>query len=390
MCSQWLAFVDESGNDGMDFTQQGASEYYVLAAVALRPSDLPQAAAVFQDTKLAHFKNAREMKSGYVGDKDARRLTVTASLARAEFTLHLRVAHKRLLHGKGFRYASSFIKYLLGDLVSDLLSHYDDPVIQCDQIKTPSFGEDLKRYLYSRYPPDLLRPWSFNFVDSKDNLCVQAADIIAGTGYRCCERSPDAPEQDQLLQLLNKHLSKGSFRPFPPPRTTEAPLDPLGSYDPELEMRAVSDAEAYLSRHLGTKEPTKAALVACIAELLKHNTLQGTPTWVTTRRLAAACEVVRREHVSFRSVRSFVGKLRDEGLLIASRRNPGGYKLPNRMADVVEFLNTQNDKIKPMMRRIQKARNVVYGLSGTDILTDPKFQNLLRLLPPVGTPADNI
>ena len=60
------------------------------------------------------------------------------------------------------------------------------------------------------------------------------------------------------------------------------------------------------------------------------------------------------------------------------------------MADIIEFLNTQNEKIKPMMRRIQKARNAVYGLSGIDFLEEADCQNLLRLLPQVGTPADSI
>lgn len=126
MSSKWFAYVDESGNDGMDFSQKGVSDYYVLAAVVLRSSALSAGQTVFEDTKATHFNNAPEMKSEYVGH-DGRRLTIAASLARASFDLHLRVTDKKLLQGQGFQHAKSFVKYLLGDLVSELLDRYDDP-----------------------------------------------------------------------------------------------------------------------------------------------------------------------------------------------------------------------------------------------------------------------
>lgn len=393
MSSEWMAFVDESGNDGMGFGQQGVSDYYVLAAIVMRTSDHQGVTDRFNEAKGTHFPNAPEMKSDYVGNDDGRRLKVVASLAKASFDVHLRVTEKRLLHGPGFQYASSFIKYLLGDLVSELLDRYTDPIIVCDHIKTEAFERDVKRYLELHYPRTLMCQWSFGFSDSRSDICLQAADVIAGTGNRCCIRADGCPEQDQLLQLLSKHLSTGSFQRFPHANTTttgDAGVGHLWAYNPELEMKAVSDAEAYLAQHTGAEEPAKAVLLECVQELLKFNSLQRDQHWVSTRSLVAACEDVLGEEVSSRRVRSFIGRLRDDGLLIASRRNPGGYKLPNRMADIVEFLNTQNEKIKPMMRRIQKARNAVYGLEGSDILVDADFLNLLRLLPPVGTPADSI
>jgi hypothetical protein len=392
MSSEWLAFIDESGNDGMDFSKPDVSRYYVLAAVVLRASEHRQAEAAFQRSKDTHFPSAPEMKSEYVGDKDDRRLKIVASLAKASFHLHLRITDKHLIHGPGFQYPSSFVKYLLGDLVSGLLDRYRAPIIVCDHIKTPAFEQEVRTYLESRYPRRLMQQWSLDFSDSTKDICVQAADIIAGTGYRCCARSPNEPEQDQLLQLLNKHLSIGSVRRFPHANelTTVDDVSHRQAYNPELEMKSVHEAEAFLARDAHAGEPHRAVLVACVQELLKNNTLQRDQHWVPTRRLVSACEEVLGEKVSARGVRSFVGRLRDEGLLIASRRSPGGYKLPNRMADIVEFVNTQNEKIRPMMRRIQKARNAVYGLSNSDILQDEAFENLRRLLPPVGTPADSI
>jgi len=393
MPSKWVAFLDESGNDGMDFAQQGVSEHYVMAAVAVRTCELAQAELVFREAKADLFAKQPEMKSDYVGNNDRRRLSVIASLAKASFDLHLRVTHKRLLEGRGFRHPRSFVKYLLGDLVSELLERYGDPEIQCDQIKTPSFQRDVRQYLYSHYPRTLMCQWNFHFVNSKDCVCVQAADVIAGAGRRCCQRSPQSPRQDQLLQLVSKHLTKGSFSRFP--RSTisgpaPALTDALRSHDPELEMKAVSDAEAYVSAHIGGSDPRRAAEVGCVQELLKHNTLQPSSEWLSTARLLAVCEHILGEGVNERRLRSFVGRLRDDGLLIASRGKPGGYKLPTGISDVIEFLKTQNNQIKPMMRRVQKARNAIWALVGQDILLAGDFGNLLSLLPAVGTPAEEI
>jgi len=393
MSSEWLAYIDESGNDGMNLGHQGVSDYYVLAAVVFRSSLLAQGETIFADTRRTHFNNAPEMKSEYVGNDDNRRLSVTASLARAPFALHLRITDKRELSGKGFQYPKSFVKYLLEDLISELLDRYQNPKVLCDHMKVSAFEEEVKQYFRRRHPPNLMRQWTFDFADSREYVCLQAADLIAGTGHRCCERSPDLPEQDQLLMLLGKHLSTGGFSRFPR-QVHDGVVEDLGdamlSYDPQLEMKAVSDAEAYVSGHMAATEPLETVLVECVRELLKNSSLERSRAWVPTRRLVAVAEEVLGEEVRPRRVRSFIGRLRDEGLLIASRRNPGGYKLPNRMADVIEFLNTQNEKIKPMMRRIQKARNAIYGLSGIDFLVEADCQNLLRLLPPVGTPADNI
>jgi len=391
MSAEWSVYVDESGNDGMDLGQEGVSDYYILAAVAVRSSDLPRTEQSFGRTKESYFQQAPEMKSQYVGN-DGRRLEITASLAQASFELHAYAIDKRRLRGNGLAYPKSFAKYFLQDLISELLRRYESPVVRCDRMKGPEFEEEMTRFIYRRHPRYLLRQWTFDFVDSRASVCIQAADLIAGTVHRCCQRFPAAPEQDQLLQLLGKHLARGAYRSFPG-STRDPPGgvldDRMQRHDPQLEMKALSDAEAYVQR-TRTTEPAEAVLAECVAELLKHNALHTSGSWVPTRHLAALCEEVLEEEVSPRKVRSFIGRLRDEGLLIASRRNPGGYKFPNRMADVVEYLNTQNEKIRPMMRRIQKARNTIYGLSGSDILADAGFQNLLRLLPGVGTPADNI
>lgn len=389
---EWHVFIDESGNDGMDLNQPQVSQYYVLAAIVSRASDVAIMRKHFLAAKTEQFKNADEMKSEYIGN-DSRRLIVSAALAEASFDLHVRITDKKLLHGPGFRYAGSFIKYLLGDLVGDLVTRYGAPMVSCDNIKTPSFEKDVSRYLYARFPRTLMRQWTFGFQDSIKDPCIQAADLISGTVRRCCQRSPEFPEQDQLLQLFGKQIAAGTLRRFPrerTPATLEDIPESVQSYDPELEMRAVSEAEAYVQRHINAGAPQQKALVLCAQELLKQNTLQTNRSWVSTRRLAAVCENALGEAVSPRRVRSFIGRLRDDGLLIASRRHLGGYKLPSTRADVVEFLNTQNEKIKPMMRRIQKARNTLYSVNGTDILDGDTFQNLQSFLPSIGTPGDDV
>lgn len=389
---EWHVFIDESGNDGMDLKDANVSQYYVLAAIASRASDVPVIRKRFLGVKSEYFKDADEMKSEYLGSDD-RRLIVSAALAKASFDLHVRITDKKLLHGPGFRYASSFIKYLLGDLVADLVSRYGAPMVSCDNIKTPSFVKDVTRYIYARFPRTLMRQWSFGFQDSISDPCIQAGDLISGTVRRCCQRSPELPEHDQLLQLFGKQIAAGTLCRFPrerTPATLEDIPESLQSYDPELEMRAVLEAEAYVQRHINAGAPQQKALVLCAQELLRQNTLQTNRSWVSTRRLAAVCEDALGEEVDPRRVRSFIGRLRDDGLLIASRRHLGGYKLPSTRADVVEFLNTQNEKIKPMMRRIQKARNTLYSINGRDILADATFQNLQTFLPSIGTPADEV
>jgi hypothetical protein len=87
--------------------------------------------------------------------------------------------------------------------------------------------------------------------------------------------------------------------------------------------------------------------------------------------------IIAPEPLSEQSFRSVIGKLRDAGLLIASKTT-GGYKLPTSMADMIEFVNRQNSQLTPMIHRVQVARQTVRRATdnAVDILAAPEFQNL--------------
>jgi hypothetical protein len=367
-------YIDESGDECLDLLQSSISSFYVVCALVVDPANHEAAIHRFTEVRDRYFKN-REMKSSGVTNNNQRQ-RVLQDLLGIPFSLHVLVGNKSLLTSSGLRYPKSFIKFLQGSLYKEIVKDYSTVCIRSDKIKNPSFMREMRAYLERHFLyGGLFESHTFDFVDSNSDVCIQAADFIGGSIRLCFERNPQTAMTDPLMEMLRWHITQ--FIPFPKSYGRYIAKNPGASeHDPEIEARAVLEAEEFLRKHDHGENNDRDLQVAAVRMLLSTLNWRD-DCWVATAALMERLSVIAPEPLSEQSFRSIIGKLRDEGVLIASR-TAGGYKLPTSMAEITEFVNRQNSQLAPMIDRVRTARDTVLRATDNcvDILAAPEYQNL--------------
>ena len=242
---------------------------------------------------------------------------------------------------------------------------------------------EMREYLDRNNLVGLFEMNSFEFVDSKADVFIQVADFIGGSIRSCFERNPQTAMTDAVLEKVRPRIIQ--LLPFPEAYGRYiAKIPGFGEYDHAIEARAVLDAEEFLRTHGNTDDPETILMVGIVRKLLEA-LAWGDACWVSTEALMDYLNALSPEPISEQSFRGLIGRLRDTGLLIASRTS-GGYKIPTSMGDMIEFLNRQNSQLAPMIERVRLARETVRRATdnAVDILAYPEFGNLQNAVDAAG------
>ena len=373
-------FVDESGNENLDFTQPGVSRHYIVVAVLVDADQHTAAMDIFERTRREHFQTG-EMKSSAIGENHGRRNRVLDALAAAPFGLYILDVDKSKLTTLGFQFWRSFIKHLHGRLYKDICKDFSAVRIQADRIKKPWFVRELQGYVERINTTPLFNTTSWEYMDSKANVGIQAADMIAGT-LALCERndwSPPCPGYLRVLRDRIRHLDRfpQPLRPY----TVEYEADHGNRFDLAITLRARTEAGEFINRYRDSDDLDKQLGMRCVQALINHGDTHGLNAWMSTEALRLLLEEASAEEISEHKVRNVVGQCRDAGVLIASR-TAGGYKLPTCIKDLIEFLNRQNSQIGPMLQRVRMARETMRRATEgqLDILSPEPYANLRRAI----------
>ena len=369
------AFIDESGNDGLNLDKDSVSSHYVITGLLIDDYHYEEAKSHFEEVLARNFQGNAEMKSAKVKDERKRR-KIIEELVTTDFTLYILVIDKAKLTSTGFRFPKSFVKYLHNILYKNIMHDFHNVHLISDRIKRKSFMEEFIQYLGNQYQATLWDIWDFDFIDSKTNPCVQAADFIGGTVARGYEKKAGPEQHEEYMKIIESRL--GYFWLFPDTYKSykyegkEATSD---SEDIIIENKAYSEAYRFLKENEDSKNPKVKEQVRCLQTIISYSYLWSSDGWIQTYELKERLSKELGETIKDQKLRGIIGGLRDAGVLIASR-HAGGYKLPTSKTDIYEFVNTQNSIIGPMIYRVRTAREIVQRATDLDILDKPPYTNL--------------
>ena len=310
------AFVDESGDNGLDFSKEGTSKFFVVTAVLVKQEDLSDfEAKIDERIKKRHFQGS-EIKSSNIGNEDHRRLRALADLLDAPFRVYSLVIDKRRLNrDSGLQYKGSFYKNLHGRVDTELYRRFPDLQIMADEHDTRDFMEGFKRYIDRKHPLELFRDDQFQFVDSVSSLGVQTADLVGGSIAKFFERSLRSGGESDFVGALGEKVLAVSIWPPPkfpfdrsPEEYAESPHDAL------IVEQALRMAEEYINKNRESDEATVRDRVATV-QYLGFCFEMDPRRYVYNEELREQLNAFRAEpmgHDAF--MLSVIGKLRDEFL----------------------------------------------------------------------------
>src|SRR5690606_1228137 len=127
-----VAFIDEFGNNGLDFDSEGVSTHFIVTAIIIDKGKLELIEKQVDEIRGKHFQQG-EMKSSKLKDNDTRRLMVLKDLNKLDFHIFSVVIDKRELKGEGFNFKGPFFKFLHSLVDRELFSVFPDILVVADE-----------------------------------------------------------------------------------------------------------------------------------------------------------------------------------------------------------------------------------------------------------------
>lgn len=352
------AFIDESGQPNLDTSKSNVGEYYVLCAVLVSDENLSEVREHAERVR-RKYRQTGELKSSAIDHNDSRRVQILRELAEAHFSYFLVVVDKTRIDGEsGLRYKRSFVKYFHGVLWGRLLRAHEHVVIRADKVGRSEYLSTFEPYVGKRKMRDLFDPREpVEFVDSKDEVLVQVADMIAGTHRLVLESKLPAEFASSSLEVLAPRCAAirewGRLGTALLERDVEHTPSPL---DSAIRRTALRSAERFVHENVeaaGSDEALEARLEV-VNILLEHDGYGDPGTYlladVVMRELQTAGINVNKEEVQ----RSIMPSLRDAGVLIVSSAD--GYKLPDCVTDVDRHVARTENQVRPRLARLRELR----------------------------------
>jgi len=374
------AFLDESGDSGLDFDKPGTGTHFIVTAVLVDDDALAEAHQSSEEVATKHFQGG-EIRSRKVGNKHERRLRVLADIASLPIRAIGFVVDKRLLWTEGCKYKDVFHKFLRQKLDSELSRLYPKLRMSSDRFSTPEFMESFQKYLTRKYQGDLFDYREFGFVTSREDRLVQVADFIAGSLAKSYDRETPLETAAHLRNAMKPILNIWTWPERPEPFTVDEFTEGETGLDPRIAHISDRLAAAYITRYSSSKDPDDLVRVECTRILRFWLREIDAREYVASHQLIDRLSDLRASGINptwFRT--DVIAKLRDSGVLIASSEL--GYKLPASKADCLEFINRGNTTIAPMLKRIKAFREQVLRTTEgeLDVLDRPEFKNLLAAI----------
>ena len=95
------AYIDESGAYGFDFSKEGNSTHFIITAVTVKESDIPQVEEAVKKMIIDFgFKNG-EIKSSKIKSNNKRRTSIISELIKLPVKAFVLVVDKRKIYKDG-------------------------------------------------------------------------------------------------------------------------------------------------------------------------------------------------------------------------------------------------------------------------------------------------
>lgn len=378
-------YIDESGAFGYNFNTQSNSTHFIIAAVLVRESNLPEVEEKIEVIRKKYFQNG-EIKSSSIKRKNwLRRKTVFDEIIQLPFSAYIFIVDKRQIFSDSGLYKNkkTFYKFLNQQVYQNLFPVPYEIVFHNDGTGTKEFATEFIAYAQNKNKSrTLFDEFSLCMEDSKENGIIQIADFISGCIAYCVD---DTRKQfSNSINYLSIISRKLICAPLYFPQTFDRFIDNTkidNETDVIISRIACIQAERYIKENSNSEDIWVCQRIFITKYLLFRFYNNQYRQYITANELIGRLVAAGYEQPKPQVFRNkIIAPLRDFGVLISS--SPKGYKIPCKMEEVIDFLNQGLGIIAPMIRRLQKCCDVLkLGSQGdVDIINDIQFEQVKNLI----------
>lgn len=353
-----FAYTDESGAFGWNFDLPNVSTHFVIASIIVKENDLVVLQDGLDKIKQKYFGNA-EMKSKSIGKNYKKRRSILSDLANLPFAVFAVVFDKRkMTKYPGLQFKQSFYKFLNNIVHKELRRAFRYLVVKADEIGGSEYMKIFSSYFREQSERSLLGEVDFYFEKSDNNVCVQLADIIAGTIARKYDTLYKNEELNDFIPIIKSKLIRIQLYPqtYENYRIEESAI--AQEYDLEIANICLKQAVEFIERNKDAKSADTQAQIIVLDYLLFRFINNDLRKYIPTKELQNQLSTTAFGGSSTQIFRNkIIAKLRDQGVIIASSSN--GYKIPSKESELYDFINHGTTIIYPMIERLRKCRDLI-------------------------------
>lgn len=203
MTQQQLVFIDEAGDPGFKIGQ-GSSSYFVIALIIFNDNLDAEEAAL----KIKRYRQQLKYKEGYEFkfNKSSHKLRkeFLKEVKNCNFIVRAIVVNKKDIYSLHLRTNKEpFYNYFLMQVLDKSHHFITDGLIRIDGRGEKSFQQQLQTYLRQSLNIDKGHTISnLRFRNSKKDVLIQLADMIAGTVRYKYER-----DNDEYYEIIRKRIN---------------------------------------------------------------------------------------------------------------------------------------------------------------------------------------
>jgi hypothetical protein len=200
-----LVFIDESGDSGF-LLNKGSSKVFVIACILFRDELVAEQTALAIKLVRRKLKFSDNTEFKFSGSKQQTKVEFLTAVFPFDFQIRTLVVEKSKIRSSQLKTdKKSFYSYFIKMVLKHSGNTIFDAKIKLDHSGDRIFRRNFTSYLRKQLNSNEKKIFKqFSLVDSKQNVLIQLADMIAGTIRRYHEKEKaDAPI---YWKLINKKI----------------------------------------------------------------------------------------------------------------------------------------------------------------------------------------
>ena len=376
------AYIDEFGAFGYNFESEGCSTHFIITAIVVDENDISTVKQSVDAIRNKYFPNG-EIKSSRIGKDHRKRISILNELKVLPFKIFALVCDKQKIYEQsGLRFKPSFYKFINNLAYQELRTSFSNLVITADEVGENDYLKSFAKYIREREVPlSLFDKSLFRFENSKDNLIIQVADIVAGSlAYNYDEHKKEKSNGNNYRSILSSKILM--IKEFPQTFVSfdiqHNDMNP--QYNAQIADICYRKAKLFMETHKDSDEIEVKQQVAVLDYLLFRFMNRSPRKYIPTKELINQLCYLGFDRMSIQAFRAkIIAKLRDNGVIISS--SPDGYKIPSSEDELEDFINRGKTIILPMLSRLQKCNDIIkMGTSGNiDLFQRAEYQILANM-----------
>jgi hypothetical protein len=375
-------FLDEFGDYRFDFDKSDVSTHFIIVAILVKDSNKASLEQEMDRIRQAYVQT-EDLTSRSFDNDLTQRMQILNEIKGLPFSVYAYVIDKRKIReDSGIMSKTSFLKYVNKMVYRDLNRSFEQLDLVADDRDEKSFLREFKNYIRTKSIPDLFNHSTFGFNNSKSNILLQLADVIAGTLAKGYDLTHQSNQYRSFFKIIRNKIAAINLLPldYKDFLSDYKSMNQDSRYNDVIIQQSVNLTYQYIEKHRKNEEEEEKLRIDFLKFLL-FNLKENPDEYVYTEEILDNLNAIRDLKLNSHNFRSsVVSKLRDSGLLIASSNK--GYKLPACLNDLYDFVNLSSLTIHPMIQRISKCRDQILLATNNeiDILGQKGYGYLKKLI----------